>query len=82
MIRFFFLTTSLAYGVLIAVCSQVSSANHKSLAAQISNHFLWYACLVAGYLWVNRMKEWKTLVVASLLVLGFVVELVLRVRAG
>jgi len=80
MIRFFFLIVIFAYGALIAVGSQVSSANYKILAARVSNQFLWYAYLVGGYLWVNRMKEWKTLMVVSLIVLASVVELLMRVR--
>ena len=81
MIRFFLLTVIIAYGVLIAVGSQLSAPNYQILAAKVSNHFLWFAYLVGGYLWVNRMKQWKLLMVVSLIVLALVIELFLRVRS-
>ncbi len=57
-----------------------SSPHYKSLAMMVLNCFLFYALLVAIHLWLGKMRDWKLLLPASLIVISFVNELMLRVR--
>ena len=80
-VRYFFLTIIIAYGVFVASMTQVSSMNYRQLASVVLNCLLFYFFLVAIYLWLNRLKDWKILILASTVVMGFVVELVARVQS-
>jgi hypothetical protein len=74
------LVTILAYGVVIIALSQVSTPNYRSLAAIELNNFLCFVSLIAVYLTWTRMHKWKVLVPFSMIVAGFIFELVTRVQ--
>ena len=80
--RCIFLLLIAAYGGWIACQCQVDVTNSKSWAAGMMNCLLCYLLMVAIYLAINRMKDWKLLCLYSLVVAGFVAELVHRARAN
>jgi hypothetical protein len=80
LVRYTFLVIIIAYGAGIAIMTQVSSPNYQQLAGTVLNCFVVYLLAATGFLWVNRMKDWKPLLIASLVLIGFVFELVARVQ--
>ncbi|MBX3743282.1 MAG: hypothetical protein KF712_20015 [Akkermansiaceae bacterium] len=79
-LRFALLLLTLVFGIFIAVHSQASSPNYKFLAIAVSNHLVFYLLFVAFQLWIFRIRGWKVLLVATLVVSAFAAELFIRVQ--
>lgn len=80
LVRFILLFAILTDGLFLILLSQVSSTDYKALAKMELLGLTAFAIAVAIYLSMTRMKNWKLLLAFSLLVLGFVLELLNRVH--
>lgn len=81
-IRFTLLLVTLVFGIQVAVLSLASSPNYKFLAIAVSNNLVFYLMFVAFQLWIFRMRGWRVLLVATLVVSAFAAELFIRVYGG
>lgn len=72
------LVAILTDGLLLMLLSQISSTDYQALAKLELLGFIGFALAVALYLSLTRMKHWKLLLPFSLLVSGFVLELLNR----
>lgn len=70
----------LAYGACVAFLSQASSPNYKVLAIVSANQLLFYLMAAALYLWIFRLRNWKILLAATIIIAAFVIELIVRTR--
>ena len=80
LVRSILLVAIFTDGLLLILLSQISSTDYKALAKLELFGFTGFALAVALYLSLARMKNWKVLLPFSLLVSGFVLELLARVH--
>ena len=77
-IRYISLVLIVIYGALIAFFSQAASLNYRHLAESVLRGVIFYFFMVAIYCWIMRLKNWKFLLLFSLVIFGFVLELTFR----
>lgn len=80
-LRFFSLAVITAYGLLIAFTSQASSQDYEYLTGMVLEGLCLYLLMVGVYLRVTSLKDWKYLLALSILVGGFILELVIRAKS-
>ena len=75
--RFFFLILIIAYGVIVAWHTLMPVANSEisSHASASLNTLAFYLGCVIVYLAVNKGKEFRILLIYSLIVIGFIARL-------
>ena len=69
--RYIFLLPIIAYGGFTTYLSRISPTNSYNASAVV-NCLVFYIFLVLIYLSINRMKDWKFLLIYSLIVIGYV----------